>query len=48
MSALISAQLCDSSAAQSVTHASAPPPCAARFLDLDGLSAAMPFDAVEP
>jgi hypothetical protein len=32
-------QLGVSSAARSVTHVSALPPCAARFLDLTGLSA---------
>jgi hypothetical protein len=35
---LISGQLCVSSAAQSVTHVSALPSCAAHFLDLTGLS----------
>jgi hypothetical protein len=35
---LISVQLGVNSAARSVTHVSALPPCAARFLDLNGLS----------
>jgi len=35
---LRSAQLGVSSAAQSVTHVSTLPPCAAHFLDLSGLS----------
>ena len=44
MSALISVQLRVSSASRSVTHVSALPPSAARFLELTGLSAAIsPF-----